>query len=476
MARQRVNPEREARVRALRNQGLPWNQIKQQLGVGRTGLDAWLRAQGGASSPTQITSTTPVSSIQDLARTLVEGSVLPQQQAIERERQMAEQRAQARAQTLQGFGQAQANFLQGIAPQTEQTFQAAAGMTSAAAKGFSDGMRMALGESAGEANQLLAQQGSPQRVEVGEGAADVLFGLGGFIPSSTLAREGAAFTAAAQRLPATALGVAGQDAARALAEGEKEQGVFGQQLIDLAAQIPSLQTQTVQSLLEFQEQIRQFDVQARQSRTEGDRNFWLEQKQLKLQQAAAALNAEALGLEKKQVEAALTGAIPKGFPGAGGPTFETQLEAAEAAAAAAKAKADAVSARQKVREKRSGKQREARRNRESSLLEARETAFKRARDLYEGETIENPNPRYKGDLLTPNEPKAITRVRRPSYQDALDNIMRELWPEISRFASKSSKAALRRRLLKHVRDALSVAGFRRPPRRRGNRPTGPSEL
>lgn len=468
MARRRVNPDREAQVRALRNQGLPWNQIKQRLGVGRTGLDAWLRAQD-SSSPTQITGTTPVSSIQELAQTLVEGSVLPQRQAIERERQLAQERAQARAQTLRGFGQAQAEFLEGIAPRTEQTYQAAAGATSAFGKGFSDGLKMALGESAGEANALLEQQGSPQRVEGGEGAADVLYGLGGFIPASTLNREGAAFTAAAQRLPATQIGVSGQQAARALAEGEQEQEVFGQQLIDLAAQIPSLQAQTVQRLLEFQEQIRQFDVQARQSRTEADRNFWLEQKQLKLQQAAAALNAEALGLEKKQVEAALTGAIPKGFPGAGGPTFETQLEAAEAASKATKVRGER-------QEKRRGRQREARRNRESSLLEVRETAFERARALYEGETIENPNPRYKGDLLTPNEPKTITRVRRPSYQDALDNIMRELWPEISRFANKSGKSALRRRLLKHVRDALRVAGFRRPPRRRGNRPTGPSEL
>jgi hypothetical protein len=135
---------------------------------------------------------------QALAPVLAE---IQRQQAEERRRaQQAQQHAQATAGGL-------AQVLGGIAPQTQATYKAAGDSTAAYAKGFSAAAAGDSNATAQGLNDILARtNGGPQQVQAaGSNMGDVLYGLGGFIPGSSLAREGAAFTAAAQNLPATAL-------------------------------------------------------------------------------------------------------------------------------------------------------------------------------------------------------------------------------------------------------------------------------
>lgn len=184
-----------------------------------------------------------------LVNQLVQSQIGPERQRLERERALAAERAKSRGEALQGFSGATAEILKGIAPATEQTYANAADRQSIFAKGFSDGLKLQQTQGAGEANALLAQQGSPQTIAGDTGASDVLYGLGGYIPASTLNREGAAFTAAAQQLPVSELARGKQDFTRSLVEGEEQQKQYGQQLIDLAAKAPGLKAQALTQVI-----------------------------------------------------------------------------------------------------------------------------------------------------------------------------------------------------------------------------------
>lgn len=125
---------------------------------------------------------------------------IQRQQAEERRRaQQAQTAAHQRAGGL-------AEVLGGIAPQTQATYQAAGDSTAAYAKGFSAAFSQNSQAAEAGLNEILAKTGTGQQQVRGAGQAggDVLYGVGGYIPASGLAREGAAFTAAAQNLPATA--------------------------------------------------------------------------------------------------------------------------------------------------------------------------------------------------------------------------------------------------------------------------------
>jgi hypothetical protein len=195
-------------------------------------------------------------------------------------RQQAEEKARAAtAQATAGAGaEGLAKVLGGIAPATEQTYQNAAGSQAAIAKGFSDAFTAASNGSASNLNEFLAKQGSPQQIQgAGQAGGDVLFGLGGYIPASTMLREGAGFTAAAQQLPASALG-----------RGQMEQQGIRAGSLEALKKLDSLRLETKGKRGGlYQEALAQLkENEARQR--EADRDYELKLKAYGLNEAATA--------------------------------------------------------------------------------------------------------------------------------------------------------------------------------------------
>ncbi len=106
---------------------------------------------------------------------------------------------------LQAYIAQVAQGLSGVAPQVLAAYQGAAHDQAAFGQGFSDAVKTAVQGEADKENQLLSQIGAPsgqmipgsQSVDVG----DVTYGLGGYIPATLLAAQGAQAYSEAAGLP-----------------------------------------------------------------------------------------------------------------------------------------------------------------------------------------------------------------------------------------------------------------------------------
>lgn len=95
--------------------------------------------------------------------------------------------------------------LTGVAPEVLAAYRGAASDQSLFAKGFSDAVQGAVQQSANQDNTLLGQIGAPSGQMIpgsqATGVGDVAYGLGGYIPATSLAGQGARAYADAALLP-----------------------------------------------------------------------------------------------------------------------------------------------------------------------------------------------------------------------------------------------------------------------------------
>jgi hypothetical protein len=180
-------------------------------------------------------------------------------------------------------------------------------------------MAAKLGASAQSNNQFLAGLGAPQGGLVDPGkataAGNVAYGLGGYMPAANLAREGAAFTAAAQQMPGNTLAQGQQDFTSNIFAGNKEQQQFHTQLKELEAKFPGVLNDVLDHLTTHQDALRTSGIQ--QSAADVNRAIAISQLTGKVGPQAAGL----LG-------------IPAGTPTATAAAATARLRAATAAAKA----------------------------------------------------------------------------------------------------------------------------------------------
>lgn len=118
----------------------------------------------------------------------------------------------AHGKAIQGFATALASLLQNAAPAIQNAYTGAANSQATYGKGFSTALQNIVNQSQGQTNSFLSQMGAPaSATPPAPNVGDVTYGLGGYIPASTLGREGAAWTAAANMLPANAANQGQQD-------------------------------------------------------------------------------------------------------------------------------------------------------------------------------------------------------------------------------------------------------------------------
>lgn len=175
--------------------------------------------------------------LRNLANRLTTDTLAPEERRIGQQGEIASKR-------ITGFQEALSSVLGGIAPGIEGSYRQAAETQGALGQGFADGMRMIQSESAGGVNSLLDKIGAPegQRLATSSDTSNVLYGLGGAGPGSTLNQQGAAFGAAARMLPGTSARQGQEDLTRLQYEQQS-------QLADLRAKRPEIQRQMLQDLL-----------------------------------------------------------------------------------------------------------------------------------------------------------------------------------------------------------------------------------
>lgn len=229
-----------------------------------------------------------MTSIDSQALAMALADVKPQGLALDQEAAQAQARGAADVGAIQGSTKALAGTLSGVAPATSAAYDSAAHSDAEFARGFADQLTQALGGANDQAQKILAQNGGGvQSADVakyagGSGAHDLVYGSG-YIPATTLEREGAGFTAAAARLPATAALTGQQEVAQRLGQKEQELQGIANQKAQLEASIPSLKNKYVSQLVQTDLQNRklQFDVNKWKS------DYALRAGQLKLNAARA---------------------------------------------------------------------------------------------------------------------------------------------------------------------------------------------
>lgn len=173
----------------------------------------------------------------------INAAQLPQLQAIKAAQAASETAAKNAAMTTQGYYSALANVLKGAAPATQGAYQSAAADTSAFGKGFSDGQQHVQSQITNDAAHSADISGGAAPGPTSTAGADALYALGGYIPASTMEREGAAFSSAAAQLPGSAMGQGAAAIGKIAGDQRTDQQALSAKLDDLAAQVPGLRLQ-----------------------------------------------------------------------------------------------------------------------------------------------------------------------------------------------------------------------------------------
>lgn len=194
------------------------------------------------TTPTTAKTSTVVPALYKQALAQAKLDLAAQSQPIKDEITQNDATATQRTQDASDNATALSKILGNIGPQVQDAYSQASDRQGVLAKGFSDGMQAALNKSGASDNAFLAKQGAPKGQQIdpnkSKAAGDVLYGLGGYVPASTFNREGAAFTAAADMLPGTAL-LKGQEMGKAISmSAQAADTLLQNRLTELAGQLP----------------------------------------------------------------------------------------------------------------------------------------------------------------------------------------------------------------------------------------------
>lgn len=154
-------------------------------------------------------STVVTPSLWDQAVQMAQDSLNAQEQPLQGEIAANNAQSAADQQAANADAAAVSELLKQIAPAISNVYGNATQDVGTLAKGFSTDFQNNVDQAGGNVNDLLAKIGAPagQMVDPSKAAdaANVLYGLGGFIPGQSFAEQGAAAAGAAAQLPGIAL-------------------------------------------------------------------------------------------------------------------------------------------------------------------------------------------------------------------------------------------------------------------------------
>lgn len=187
------------------------------------------------------------------AQALAQAQLQPQMMALQGQMGAITGAANQGMQQLGGLSSAAARLARGIAPQVQSAYSGAASAQAGFAKGFSDAMRELAAQDAAKNSAQLGMLGAPaeqiqQVADVGKGGPDAMYASQGYIPSSTMGREGAAWTANAAAYPAILSRMGQQDAQALGLQAGAQRGSIAHSMAAAQAQGPAMFQQALSDL------------------------------------------------------------------------------------------------------------------------------------------------------------------------------------------------------------------------------------
>jgi hypothetical protein len=419
----------------------PWRDYrKANKGQTRTTLPA--PAPQAPAAPSFYETPIPLPQLQQQAGQLASSQLQPSMQEIARLQEQAIRQADQQANLAGGLAQGMGQMVQNIGPQIQQQYQQAAETQAGLARGFSGALEgLAQQEAAANAALLENVAGAPaeqiQNVQQqSQGAADPLYGTGGFIPATAMGREGAAMAAYGSTMPAVVARMGQQDAASARNLGQQQSGDLQRQAADLQAQLPGMTQQVLQQLIDREqakfENNRQFQFQKEQ--------FNYQKKQaiadFKLQAQAAKAAAIAAGIADKKWLAEFNLEKKKTLAQMQDMEFAQQMDIADLELDWAKLKASAA--------------KDAQKNKDRNV---------RSQKAREGELkdLRSDMQRYAKSLVKESTRFGQTRTTRPPLNQALKLVKQAYASEIRQLQKQYGVKPAR--ITQLIRAALQEAGW-----------------
>ena len=193
--------------------------------------------------------TKPLTLAQQAAK-LANQSVAAQVAAIQQQQALETQQAQARAAQITAASQGAAQYVQGLGTPVYNTYKDAAQTLAGLSGGFSGTLRDTAQTQADKVSADLNAVGSPaQATNNAPALANVLYGMRGLQPASTLLNAGTAAASREAAVPSGLLGYGANLAAGALGAGQTAADSLTPQILDAQGKLPTLTTQYLNSLV-----------------------------------------------------------------------------------------------------------------------------------------------------------------------------------------------------------------------------------
>lgn len=224
-------------------------------------------------------------SIVDAQLAAIEEQQAAWRQGLQDEAKRRAEQAQAFARMVQGMG---------IDKNIQGIYSNAGQDVAGYGAGFSGGFRQQADASAAETINMLGGDASQVRNE-GDGIANVMYGMGGYIPSASLAAQGAAFAADAANQPGFMLQQGLMEAQRGL-----EEGLSQNPFLDAILKTKLSKQDLVKSLREERTEMNFQQMELKLKQIENDRDYWLKIQGMYLAKDKYKLAAQA---EKRAREA-----------------------------------------------------------------------------------------------------------------------------------------------------------------------------
>lgn len=251
-------PKPPERLLKLARQGLPkarrQRTAAEQKAINRTrAWRQWKKSQGGGGGQAWL-NTPPMTQAQMMqqAMALAQGDLVPEEQALAREGQRAAQEAAAQQGLLRQLTADLGATVAPMAGNMQAAYQQAAQAQGQLAQGFSGAMEsVAQQEAARNAADLAKWGGSAAAGDVAQasqGASDPLYGVGGFLPGSSLAQQGASWGAYGAAMPGVVARMGQQDAGNVASSYAALQKELSDRAAELAAKLPGLRAQYMEQL------------------------------------------------------------------------------------------------------------------------------------------------------------------------------------------------------------------------------------
>ena len=224
----------------------------------------------------------------DPAEQQLYGMLQPELHAINYERSKREAFNQRRMHDLAGFTQAIMGMLGEISPAIRGAYGEGAETMGAAGTGFGAVQNANMAANAAQGNSLLDVLGSDQRIEGGD-SGGVLAGVAGWVPQAMMDAQGKAYGDAAAQLPKEASFQAQMQMRHLQAEAMTEDEDFSNEIMGILKGIPSTRAEIGAQ----QAEMRMAQQEFRLKQISEDRDFWLQQQALLLQQGKLKLAKKA---------------------------------------------------------------------------------------------------------------------------------------------------------------------------------------